>query len=410
MSHLRQHPLYQPLPQPTEIKSIKNLEDVRHFRQDSWQWDALHAGRCTTSQASPALGFLEPRAASMLGIPRSLQKNCMGAFQRLRSPSLRTLEDMNRVLCDHGDEDDVDVDRMMEEEEEGTDGVQSVKSLWSRRISPHYPFAAKYIPVVTQRQLKEKRVDAKKYMSRVHGVIGIRMNWGNSQEPMAILTALNYFAKHSPGMVMKEVGMCGAGLATNTTASGDGLIIGASPDSVIEHANGTLEVLEVKNHCPFVKTPKSKKTKAKGKKSSSSSSSAPQETGDFRIRILPLEASVPTAYIPQLMMEMVCLGEKCKSAVMVRQTATNGAIILRVHRNDEWIEEMMYWLQRFMDDYVNVGKVPPPNFFFEEDRYKAFLEMTIDLSKGVEFVDYVSHGAIQRVLADRGLALPLFLD
>ena len=25
-------------------EELKNLEDVNKFRQDSWQWDALHAG------------------------------------------------------------------------------------------------------------------------------------------------------------------------------------------------------------------------------------------------------------------------------------------------------------------------------------------------------------------------------
>jgi len=78
MSHLRQHPLYDPLPHPKEITKLPNLEYVSQFRQDSWQWDALHSGRCTTSQVAPALGFLEPKAASDLGIPKSLQKSCMG--------------------------------------------------------------------------------------------------------------------------------------------------------------------------------------------------------------------------------------------------------------------------------------------------------------------------------------------
>lgn len=59
MSHLRSHPNFQPLPPPSMINKIPTKEHVRYFRQDSWQWDYLHTGRCTTSQCSAALGFLE---------------------------------------------------------------------------------------------------------------------------------------------------------------------------------------------------------------------------------------------------------------------------------------------------------------------------------------------------------------
>ena len=44
MEHLREHPKFIPLPKPETIQQINNIEDVRKFRQDSWQWDALHAG------------------------------------------------------------------------------------------------------------------------------------------------------------------------------------------------------------------------------------------------------------------------------------------------------------------------------------------------------------------------------
>jgi hypothetical protein len=61
MSHLRCHPNFRPLPPPSMISELPSREHVRFFRQDSWQWDYLHAGRCTTSQCSSALGFLEVR-------------------------------------------------------------------------------------------------------------------------------------------------------------------------------------------------------------------------------------------------------------------------------------------------------------------------------------------------------------
>lgn len=63
MSHLRAHPNFQPLPPPSQITNLPTKEHVRYFRQESWQWDYLHRGRCTTSQTAAALGFLESKAA-----------------------------------------------------------------------------------------------------------------------------------------------------------------------------------------------------------------------------------------------------------------------------------------------------------------------------------------------------------
>lgn len=37
MEQLRQHPVFRPLPQPHEVLALNKLEDVRLFRQDSWQ-------------------------------------------------------------------------------------------------------------------------------------------------------------------------------------------------------------------------------------------------------------------------------------------------------------------------------------------------------------------------------------
>ena len=102
LEHLRHHPSFEALPHPDAVTDLSTPEDVRLFRQDSWQWDALHAGRCTTSQATAALGLLESKAGGVLGIPRSLQKGAVGAFHRLGQPGLRTLEDMREVLCTGG--------------------------------------------------------------------------------------------------------------------------------------------------------------------------------------------------------------------------------------------------------------------------------------------------------------------
>ena len=287
---------------------------MKYFRQDSWQWTVLHDGQYTTSQAAPALGLLEPKSARMLNIPRSLQKGCAGAFSRLRQTKgvLRTLEEMNDVLCNHDENDDSN----HESEDDNDNNNNNNRPLW-RQIPPstrRYPFAARYKVQITKEQLTNCRIETEKYMSTLSSPMKIRMNWGNSQEATAILTVLNYFHTIDPGVIIREVGMCGAGLDYNSTLSGgsrdsecgfrgSGLILGALPDAVIEYSNRTLEVLEVKNHCPFVPTRRRTKDNA--------------TIGDkYRIREMPMSPSVPLAYIPQLMMEMMCLGDNCRSAVM----------------------------------------------------------------------------------------------
>jgi hypothetical protein len=398
MHHLRSHPRFEPLQHPDEIKRINQLEDARYFRQDSWQWDALHSGRCTTSQATPALGFLEHNAAKLLRVPRSLQKGCTQAFYRLSSPAIRTLEDMNRILCTGGNGGDKKIHhvwKVMHDRDGSVDGP-----------SKHYPFLAKYTPTLTPEDLDTRRNQAKKFISNMSTPMRIRMNWGNQQEATAILTALNYFVQEDNGLKVREVGMCGAGLELRSNDNNDGfggLIIGASPDAVIEYSNGTLEALEVKNHCPFVPT---EWTKGNKKKNSNASDK-------FKIRELPLQSNVPPIYFPQLQMEMLCLGKNCQSAIMVRQTATCGSILLRVHRDDEWLDEMIYWLQRFVTDYVEKQIEPPENFFWEgaeSERYQRFVRWTKDLSEQVDVVAEIENGKIQRVLGERGLKLPLFLD
>lgn len=398
MNHLRSHPRFEPLQHPDEIKRINQLEDVKYFRQDSWQWDALHSGRCTTSQATPALGFLENNAAKLLGVPRSLQKGCTQAFYRLSSPAIRTLEEMNRILCTGGNGGDKKIQNVWKVMQDHNGSEDS--------HSHHYPFLAKYMPTITKEDLESRRDQAKTFISNMSTPMRVRMNWGNQQEATAILTALNYFAKEDDGLKVREVGMCGSGLEFNTKDKNEeigNLIIGASPDAVIEYSNGTLEALEVKNHCPFVPTEWTNGSKKRN---------APK--GDkFKIRELPLQSNVPPIYFPQLQMEMLCLGKNCQSAIMVRQTATCGSILLRVHRDDEWLDEMIYWLQRFVSDYVEKQIEPPPNFFWEgkeAERYQRFVQRTKDLSEQVDVVAEIENGKIQRVLGERGMKLPLFLD
>mmetsp|Transcript_12225 Transcript_12225/g.22194 ORF Transcript_12225/g.22194 Transcript_12225/m.22194 type:complete len:603 (-) Transcript_12225:1461-3269(-) len=420
MAHFRRHPNVLPL--PDAVLELKQLEDVANFRQGSWQWDALHVGRCTTSQAASALGLLEPHAARAMGIPKSLQKQGGGsAFYRLRAPALAgSLDEMNAILCNHPEEQqerhktthDVDVNEIVWEATKSrhtnTTAAETSRSPKKNSNLPRQPkFAARYLCKTTEEELSKWKRDARRKEFNTVPSMRVRMEWGNVQEATSLLTALNYFWKQDPRIMIKEVGMCGAGLEMNSTMTNHGLLLGASPDGVIEYPNRTLEALEVKNHCPFVSANFGNKT----------NSTRNPSRKQYRIREMPLQPTVPPAYVSQLMIEMLSLGPSCRSAVMVRQTATNGAVILRLHRDDAWIDEMMHWLRRFQTDYVIPDQAPPVNFFWQSEdqndseRYKKFVLRTKELGESVQLVDYIKNGDIQRVVsATRHQPIPLFLD
>jgi len=393
LSHLRMHCNFEPLPVKIE-EPLKSMEDARMFRQDSWQWDALHRGRCTTSQASASLGFLEESAGSLLGIPTSWRNHgaAYRAFRRLQEPGLRSLEDMNRVLLDSGP-----VYRT---------GAVGPSSIWNSTPSVDQPFVAAYNYTPSNEERAARKKQSRQFMSNENLAGAIRMMWGNTQEATSVLTAINYFAKEDPDVKLVEVGMCGAGLELNATNLQSGLLVGASPDGVLSYSNGDIEALEVKNHCPFIfrrfgrgQRPKQQRKFFVGDR--------PFDTSDSGTQwILP-------HYISQMQMEMLCLGPKCKSAVMIRQSATKGSLVLRMHRDDEWIKEMLYWLGKFQIDYVEKDVPPPRDFFWDnprnkedQSRYRRFISATQRLNKEkVEVVAHIPSDEIQRAPE-----APLFLD
>jgi len=401
MEHLRLHPCFESLPLPEDLYPLETLEDVRNIRQDSWQWDLLHNGRCTTSQAVAALGFLEQKAGRLLEVPSTWQRRGIGAYTRLRQRALRTLDEMNEELLS---ESVLEQATRMGLSDNNIDKNQSddfSSKLWkknnvsTRNADNNSAFVATYLHRLSNAEKQKRKVRAKHVSGNG---MGIRMIWGDAQEATSVLTALNYFMQQHPGCKIKEVGMCGAGLKLNQTdgSSPSNLLIGATPDGVIEYPDGTLQALEVKNHCPFVTARQTKRKNVPKKR--------------FTVRDLPFKKPyIFPLYVPQLMLEILCLGPACQSAIMVRQTATSGALILRIERDDNWIEEMLYWLQRFQQDYVDAGVEPKPNFFFDspEDgpRYRAFLEKTKDLANKVEVVARLPHRSIQRAGTDYGLFL-----
>jgi hypothetical protein len=400
MPHLRTHPAFDPLP-AVVTQNLESLEDARKFRQESWQWEELHKGRCTTSQAVAALGFLEPNVGQILRIPASWWRGGRGAYARLREPGLRTLDEMNTVLRGanpYGNPSKT------------ADSSSASSGLWSTTATSSNSslHVAQYHYTPTEDEQLRRRVKAQKLSNDENLAKSIRMEWGNTQESTSILTALNYFSKIDPGLVVKEVGMCGAGLNLNQNSTiASSLLVGATPDAVLCYADGSIEALEVKNHCPFLA---SRTFQKKGKRSKNAKRFF---IGDRSFESEEKKGSVFSHYVPQLQLEMLCLGPECRSAVMVRQTATKGALVLRMHRDDEWIAEMLYWLHSFQSSFVEKDRPPPHNFFWdnsdleERKRYRRFVNSVEELkSTRVDIVAVIPSHEIQRVEG----AAPLFLD
>ncbi|MGK3741089.1 MAG: hypothetical protein ACI90V_007939 [Bacillariaceae sp.] len=422
MDHIRQHPYFIPLPLPENIHQLGSIEDVRNFRQESWQWDVLHDGRMTTSQAVAALGFLEPIAGEILGVPKGLRRGGQGAYHRLRKPlKLQSnLQEMNSMLCGKND----CVNDINENYNDKNDKHDNDNNIYWTKQSPNYQYAAKYMVPITEEEHNKRRNEMKQIIkSSSSGIrFSIRMMWGNVQESTSLLTALNYFWKIDNNVIMKEIGMCGAGLDMNNTSTG--LLFGATPDAILCHPDGRIEAVEVKNHCPFIPNNYYKDTDRR-----SNTRNKVNNNHRFRLsrqELLPTnggEATVMIQNIPQLMMEMLCIGEECKSAIMVRQSAMTGSLILRIHRDDDWINEMLYWLNRFNEDYVKKDIIPPTNFFHstkesestvddaDQLRYKEFLNFTKRIEKdNVQLLQHVPNRGIQRATGKFRESMDLFFD
>ncbi len=359
-----------------------------------------------------------------------------------------------------------------------------------------------------------------------------RLAWGSGQEATAILVAVNYFTKHSPGCVVSESGMFAwealqetiehrqyldqqavlreilgslpappapsttaplkakkvHSLTNNTASSGQAKlgnqniyevlnqwikgrklpVLGASPDGVIRHADGTVEVLEVKCTSPFVTYNAAKRTPAEeenadveiGKRARAESGeqvegeqSGPCETNDDNNDSGEPSVVAPTMtvmhgfgghkptnrapfgvwHVPQLQLEMLCVGAHCRSAVILLYSIS-GAKLYRLERNDEvryisnstnlvstiyytnscfifltlytyaqYIYEMLSVSSKFYSTYIsgvpsNRMKPPPPNFFDPRTNkdYASFLKRTVAIAESAVLIQELREDEVQR--------------
>mmetsp|Transcript_5891 Transcript_5891/g.19152 ORF Transcript_5891/g.19152 Transcript_5891/m.19152 type:complete len:362 (+) Transcript_5891:79-1164(+) len=171
-----------------------------------------------------------------------------------------------------------------------------------------------------------------------------RLAWGKHQEAVGVLAAVRHFGGSKKKLVA-EAGLCVAGApslrelagAWATTATDDAIKdvceglgrraepspeadvpVAASPDGFVFDAN-SCAVLEVKSVSPFVE-------KRRGHL-------AWKDRGPWT-RLSP-------SVIPQVQLEIYCAGPAVTKAIVLSVSATKGATLFHVHRDDAYISDML---------------------------------------------------------------------
>lgn len=385
MTELRAHPAFVALP-PAHLVFPTSASELRLFRQDSRQWWACHAGRISTSACASCLGVYEERTASQLGVPPSLRGRgkALDAYSRLASP---VLDDYSQLHASTwmGSED-------WEEAASEAEEAAAAEAAWrprklesaaatasSKASSRASSFLCEYRPTGKQSTVPSGR-DGRSY----HSVGQIRMAWGSVQEATSILAALNYFA--GLNATVEEAGLqpLEALDADDLSALPHGLPpIGASPDAIVRWPDGAIEPFEVKNHAPFGNNYRAR-----------SDPNAPP----FEIRDPGPYDEIAIWHIPQLYLHMLCLGSRCNSAVFMSCSATRGAHIMRLRRDERLMTLMLRFVAHFAADFGRAGCQPPePDYFWGVPEYDSLLKgLARAAAEDVETVARIPDSEVQR--------------
>lgn len=459
MDTLRLHPLYKPLPEPNVV-SINTAQDLSMFRQDSWQWNVLHQGRLTTSRAAACLGFYEEQGSKVLGIPKSLigHERVLDAWNELLTDPITDWSVFSDKL-----RNDINVleTSPVETSHHPSSATKSSASsfspeIWQLNKNFKYVSSTPLLPTVSSSSanlvnppnlgfhysyLPKRYSQPQQRRSVYTSAHSARLAWGSAQEATAILVALNYFDMVSNGTsLVLECGLLPlealnkseyakylissrypatsnetspAATAAAESSMSSLPLLGASPDGIILHKDGSKEVLEVKCSSPFVNErftsksgSKNKNTKSSNSKSSNKiNNNSASNTSTSKVKMYITDKSppmsVPAWHIPQLQLEILCAGPQCTGAILVSLSALNGAVMYRIPRDDQYIIHMLRLFQAFRHHYVSQASTPPINFMtstteMKKLNYFYFYERTLHIARNAEIVTTIKQNEIQR--------------
>jgi uncharacterized membrane protein YgcG len=239
------------------------------------------------------------------------------------------------------------------------------------------------------------------------GGAAVRCAWGVAQEGGTLYALLAAF----PEAMLAEVGLCALspGAAAGAAAAAElppGALndlpaLGASPDALIAWPPGSrwappanalgeetaaatiLEVVEVKNVCPFREAPPagSKRRGAAPARAYTLSDAGPH-------------SAPPAAHMPQLQLEMAAAGTR--SGLLVVESATRGMAVWRLRRDDAYVGAMLALLATFNGLYGPAGGALPSGAHVDifppsaAAAHAAFLRRTAALAAEAQMLDFIA--------------------
>lgn len=218
----------------------------------------------------------------------------------------------------------------------------------------------------------------------------MRMAWGKAQEAATLFALANLF----PDRMAIEVGLClceGDDLPPSWGFQPGSLPpLGASPDALITHtagqdagmdgdtpqglANHHLDVVEVKNTCPFGMV------------------SSRRANGKLHARYVVSDRGprerVAVDWVPQLQLQMLCSGTP--SALLASRSATKGIRVFRMARDEVYLRQMLAVASRLWTAHVLLRCPPPADAYTSMPEYGAFLQRTVQIAHNAEVVAAVA--------------------
>lgn len=430
LDQLRRHPWFHPLTLPSG-----NPLDARQAPQHGEHWNSFHYRRLTTSRLCAFIGFFHGSVARKLNVPRSMlgHESMVEAHKHLwasQLPPPLPARDRNLVSL-------IGVDEVMLPSPRVPDDT------WQSVDTADEKFAFSLQEVVSGATTDE--------LSTAHNESDARTLWGQVQEATGLLAVLNALLSRLPGAdvaveatrdgLMLEVGLCPfeyvpmpaisrdscmlrptikasslvpataprsrrkrkartssistAALSSPAPLAADPLptapamltpddlpALGASPDAILAF-RGSAEVaaVEVKCVCPFVAEP-----------------SAPSGFTVHNRGQDPATRGVAPWHVPQLQLEMLCVGPLCRIAYIIYLTALKGAAIFRVERDDAYIDSMLRVIAHLQREWVARRRVPPPDADLSASMpgYKQLVEASLCIASRAVMVKEIAQNRVQR--------------
>ena len=385
---LRSHPRVIGLP-PADGVQLAGPKSFHWVRQDDPLWDDLHEGVLTSRHLLSALGMREERAASICGFPRACSQtgaigHCWNSLRRAKPPpgrlTSRSVDELQAAESSNAALRDAFVAYRRADQTAG-----GALGGWPPR--------ADGLPTYLDEDVME---EARFFGSCKNGIGLVRRSWGSAQEAAALAAFIEDLPEEAN---LEEIGLA---MASEDLLPNDALKrmhskgqlppLGASPDCMLRPTpEGPLEVVEVKNVCPF--WPLNGAKGGYGVYHEYISNPDVRSSVPFW-RLRGPHDQVPTQYVPQVMVEMLVTG--APAANYVSCSATQGINVFRVERDDEYLSELLHFLGAFWSTVQNNTTPPADDFFWSPaaadalggmdkdkavNRYKKFLSRTRQIGK-----------------------------